>query len=76
LAEMVGYGEYGVIFEKGSELALADALAQVLEDPTLRHKFGRTGREYVMAERTWGRSAQLFSCALPHLANVSSHCEL
>jgi len=68
LAEMVGYGEYGVIFEKGSELALADALAQVLEDPTLRHKFGKKGREYVLVERAWLHSSLCFSKAINYLS--------
>lgn len=64
LAEMAGYGDYGVIFDKGSELALADALASVLADPARRQSLGQAGRQHVLAERTWMRSAQRFANAL------------
>lgn len=65
LAEMAGYGDYGVIFDKGSETALADTLASVLADPARRHSLGQAGRQHVLAERTWMRSAQRFANALP-----------
>lgn len=71
LAEMAGYGNYGVIFEKGSDMALADALASVLADAAWRQKLGKAGREHVLAERTWLRSAQRFAQALPQ-ASLSS----
>jgi len=71
LAEMTGYGNYGVIFEKGSDMALADALASVLADAAWRQKLGKAGREHVLAERTWLRSAQRFAQALPQ-ASLSS----
>lgn len=67
LAEMVGHGDYGVIFEKGNEQALADALERVLTDAALRHQIGKAGREYVLAERTWLRSAQRFASALSQI---------
>lgn len=68
LAEMAGYGDYGVIFDKGSENALADALTDMLADPALRKSLGQAGRQHVLAERTWMRSAQRFADALPKIA--------
>ncbi|WP_282040874.1 polysaccharide pyruvyl transferase family protein [Halomonas alimentaria] len=64
LAEMVGQGEFGVIFEKGNERALACALSSVISDPELRSRMGRVGREHVLKERTWLRSSERFANAI------------
>lgn len=64
LAEMVGQGEFGIIFEKGNERALAEALAKAIADPELRSRMGKVGRDHVLAERTWLRSSERFARAI------------
>ena len=64
LAEMAGYGEFGVIFEKGCTVSLAEALAKILANPSLRQELGGAGRKHVLAERTWLRSSQRFAYTL------------
>lgn len=50
--EVIVHGETGLLVEPANELALADAMATLLADPSMRARFGRAGRE---------RAAHLFS---------------
>lgn len=61
LAEMVGQGKYGLIFEKGNYKHLADILLKIIEDPKLRYEIGKAGRKYVIEERTWLNSSNIFA---------------
>lgn len=53
LAEMVGEGETGLVFEKGNVLSLADALRRVIDDPLLRIRLGAQSRQWVVENRDW-----------------------
>ena len=57
LAEIVCYGEIGLIFEKGNIESMADTLGRLISDPELRARLGRTARTWVARERTWVATA-------------------
>ncbi len=42
--EVIVHGETGLLVERGSVPALAEALVTLLEDPALRHRMGEAGR--------------------------------
>ncbi|MFJ5921419.1 glycosyltransferase family 4 protein [Kitasatospora sp. NPDC092948] len=47
----------GTVVNGRDLLALADAIAPYLEDPSRAHEFGRTGRAWVQDQWTWDASA-------------------
>ena len=53
LREIVNPGETGLTFRPDDAGDLAEVLAALLDDPTLRARLGRRAREWVAAERTW-----------------------
>lgn len=53
LAEIVRDGENGLLHEKGSAESLAEKISLYLDDPDLRERMARNGREWVVAERQW-----------------------
>jgi len=53
LREIVTPGETGLTFRPDDADDLAEVLAALLDDPTLRGRLGRRAREWVAAERTW-----------------------
>lgn len=53
LAEIIEDDHTGLIFEKGSAPALADALQRLLTDAPLRARLGTNARAWVARERTW-----------------------
>ncbi|MFD2026052.1 glycosyltransferase family 4 protein [Promicromonospora aerolata] len=53
LAEIVEDGVNGLLHTKGSHEDLVRVLDTLLEDDGLRHRLGKTGREWVVAERDW-----------------------
>ena len=48
--EVVRHGETGLLVDVGNAVALADALAQLIDHPAQRTRMGAQGREVVLAE--------------------------
>ena len=53
LAEIVKDGHNGLLFEKDNVADLADKLALLIDDSSLRLKLGKQSREWVIKERDW-----------------------
>jgi glycosyltransferase involved in cell wall biosynthesis len=60
LREMVSPGETGMLFRAEDSADLADVLRGLLDDPALRLRLGRQGREWVLANRTWAANGRLY----------------
>lgn len=60
LREIVRPGVWGELAAPGDPAALARAAAGLVGDPDLRLAYGRAGREWVLAERTWERAARTY----------------
>ena len=60
LREMVSPGETGLTFRAEDAAHLADVLGGLLDDPALRARLGRQGREWVLANRTWANNGRLY----------------
>lgn len=58
LSEMVIDGQTGLVFAKGSREALTRELERLLVDPEFRGTLARAGRDWVLRNRTWEKSAQ------------------
>jgi glycosyltransferase involved in cell wall biosynthesis len=59
VAEAVKDGETGLLAEEGNEAALAENLAQLISDETLRERLGAGGYERA-SQRTWDDAANIF----------------
>ena len=72
LPEVVGTGgDAAVVVPAGDAGALAGAVHTLLDDPELRDRIGRGGRERVLARFTWTKAA----CAtVDHYSKVMSGC--
>ncbi|MBI3119332.1 MAG: glycosyltransferase family 4 protein, partial [Candidatus Hydrogenedentes bacterium] len=55
LQHIVEHGRTGFLFERGNSAELAQQLAQLLDDPALRHEMGRAARARVEQEYSWPR---------------------
>lgn len=60
LIEIAAPGERGLAFPPGDADGLADAIETLIDQPAARRRFGRAGREWVTAERTWARNGQRY----------------
>jgi glycosyltransferase involved in cell wall biosynthesis len=59
LPEVVGaHGSTGLLVRPGDPEALAGALRQLLDDPSLRLRLGAAGRDRVLKEFTWRATAE------------------
>lgn len=58
--ELVRDGDTGLLHRAGDAQALADKLAQLLQDAQLRDRIQRNGRAFVENERTWSRSVMTY----------------
>lgn len=61
LLEIAAPGERGLAFPHGDADGLADAIETLIDQPETRRRFGQTGREWVLAERTWARNGQRYA---------------
>lgn len=64
LNEMIEHEKTGLIFEKGNIEALWQMLGRLLRDPCLRQRLGAAGRDWVVENRTWTRTAETIAKAL------------
>lgn len=53
LTEIISHDETGLVFEKGNDAALAEAIERLLDDPDLRTRLGERAREVAMTGRDW-----------------------
>jgi len=60
LAELLGGSEAGLLVRPGDPEALADAIAELRDDPKRRAAMGEAGRAEVAAKRTWSRIAETY----------------
>src|SRR5690606_12303062 len=60
LAELIGTEGAGLLVPPGDPEALADALAELRDDPKRRAEMGEAGRAEVAAKRTWSRVAETY----------------
>jgi glycosyltransferase involved in cell wall biosynthesis len=60
LVEIAAPGERGLVFPHGDADGLADAIQTLIDQPETRLRFGAAGREWVLAERTWGHNGQRY----------------
>ncbi len=67
LAEVISYGENGVLVTPDDAVALADAIAPLLYDPELRSRLGNAARSWVLEHRTWDQVARLYRDAYEQL---------
>jgi glycosyltransferase involved in cell wall biosynthesis len=60
LVEIAAPGERGLAFPHGDADGLADAIETLIDQPETRRRFGQAGRDWVLAERTWGRNGERY----------------
>jgi glycosyltransferase involved in cell wall biosynthesis len=58
LPEVVEHGVTGLVVPRGDSTALAGAIASLLEDPALRERMGKAGRERALRFFDWDRTAE------------------
>jgi glycosyltransferase involved in cell wall biosynthesis len=58
VAELVGDGETGLLYEPGDARDLAEKLRRALDTANGGSKLGSTARAWVVGERTWGHNAR------------------
>jgi glycosyltransferase involved in cell wall biosynthesis len=66
-SEFIADGRTGVLARSGEPAALADALEVLLDDPALRERIGRAGRESFLADFTVAALQRRFFAALQQL---------
>ena len=55
--DVVVSGINGIVFKNGDGAALRESLRRIIEDKPLRERLGRSARESVEREHTWGHKA-------------------
>jgi phosphatidyl-myo-inositol dimannoside synthase len=60
LVEIAHPEERGLAFAAGDVGSLADAVERLMDDPALRERIGRAGREWVLRERSWAANGRQF----------------
>ncbi len=60
LVEIAQPEERGLAFAAGDVGSLADAVERLMDDPALRERIGRAGREWVLRERSWAANGRQF----------------
>jgi L-malate glycosyltransferase len=56
LPEVVDHGKTGIIIQPMNDVALAEALSELIINPELRTEMGRNGRKKVLTEYNWSES--------------------
>lgn len=55
--EILRDGQTGLLIEPGNARQMADQIVRLIDDPALRQRLGRAGRQYVTAHHTWRQNA-------------------
>lgn len=61
LRDLVRDGETGMLYRTDDSQCLAQTLARLATDTTLRSRLGDSGRRYVCEERSWRSSAMMYA---------------
>ena len=69
IPELVEDGSSGLLVPPGDPTALADALARFIEDPALRQKMGRAGRQRVLEQFDVSRNASRLAALIETVAS-------
>lgn len=72
LKDMVKHESTGLVFEKDDLNSLSQNLVRLISSPELRNRLGKAGRQWVINERTWVRSAEKIAQAVTDLENNTS----
>jgi glycosyltransferase involved in cell wall biosynthesis len=72
LSEIVEDGVTGLVFQKGSANALADALEELLRNGERREQLARAGRAWTLAHRTWLESAKVVATSYARTVAASA----
>ena len=72
LAEIIEPGVNGLLHRKGDTEDLVRHLEVLLEDPSLRAKLARQGREWVRENRQWSDMAEIVSSIYQELGAEAS----
>jgi phosphatidylinositol alpha-1,6-mannosyltransferase len=64
-------GETGFLVDGDDVAEVADAVARLLEDPTLAEQMGKAGRAWVEHEHTWAESASMLASWLQDAATAA-----
>ena len=56
-AELLRHEETALLVPPGDAVRLESAIERLIEDPALRERLARNGREWVRRERTWAGNA-------------------
>ncbi|MNG21206.1 Glycosyl transferases group 1 [compost metagenome] len=59
LVEIVEDGYNGLVFEKGSEASLQNALEQLIVNTEQRLRLGANARKWIVQERSWDVAGQV-----------------
>jgi glycosyltransferase involved in cell wall biosynthesis len=60
LTEIVSDGDTGRTFVPEDAASLADAIEELLDDPSARKRLGANAREWVGAHRTWAANGRRY----------------
>jgi PEP-CTERM/exosortase A-associated glycosyltransferase len=72
--ELIRPGYNGLLFPAGSEAALAEAIARLLDDHGLRRRLGEQGAIWVSRERSWSKTTSLYAEIYGKALRASSSC--
>lgn len=80
VTEVIRDGETGLLIEPGNASQMADQIVRLVDDPALRHRLGRAGRNYVITHHTWHQNAlkieEIYGCILSsrNIENMVTRC--
>ena len=58
MVNVVDDGKTGILVEPGDECTLADAIARLIDNPSLRNRMGKAGRERILRLFSWEQVAR------------------
>ncbi|HID07239.1 MAG TPA: glycosyltransferase, partial [Armatimonadetes bacterium] len=79
IPELIDHGRSGLLTPPGDAVALADALQHLNNDPELRQRFGKAGRETVIKEFNIHKSADQMAVLFEKITRFSGNtarCEV
>lgn len=76
IPELVDSGRHGLLVPVGDDTALAEAIAQIAKDETLRRALGQAGRERVESDFSFARMTARYESLYAQLAGVSTANDL
>ncbi|MBD7994485.1 glycosyltransferase [Arthrobacter sp. Sa2CUA1] len=75
LGELVEHGTNGYLVRPEDPAQLAEYIEYLIQDPALRDRLGRDGREHVLTRRTWHAAAQRSTALYTDLISSEGHTQ-